>query len=201
MKKLNRFISLALTLGLALSVMATSVSASKFVDAHGNEVELDDTLEAYSSVVLSGADNAARKAETNLGDLWTDALRWFAVSGKINAYFDEDDVTAGNTKVDVDADHIVALWNGGNLCADIAVGKFGAAEVLLKPAPEGTGVIAGGPVRQVMEAAGIRDIRTKSLRSNNQQNVVTATVEGLKALKCAEDVARTRGKTVDEIQG
>ena len=119
MKKRNRFISLVLTLGLALSVMATSVSASKFVDAHGNEVELDDTLEAYSSVVLSGADNAARKAETNLGDLWTDALRWFAVSGKINAYFDEDDVTAGNTKVDVDADHIVALWNGGNLRAAV----------------------------------------------------------------------------------
>lgn len=81
------------------------------------------------------------------------------------------------------------------------VGKFGAAEILLKPAPTGTGVIAGGPVRQVMEAAGIRDIRTKSLRSNNQQNVVTATVEGLKSLRCAEDVARTRGKTVDEIQG
>ncbi len=81
------------------------------------------------------------------------------------------------------------------------VGKYGAATVLLKPAPEGTGVIAGGPVRQVMEAAGIRDIRTKSLRSNNPQNVVTATIEGLKALRCAEDVARTRGKTVDEIQG
>ena len=81
------------------------------------------------------------------------------------------------------------------------VGKFGAAEILLKPAPKGTGVIAGGPVRQGMEAAGIRDIRTKSLRSNNQQNVVTATVEGLKSLRCAEDVARTRGKTVDEIQG
>ena len=81
------------------------------------------------------------------------------------------------------------------------VGKFGAAEILLKPAPKGTGVIAGGPVRQVMEAAGIRDIRTKSLRSNNQQNVVTATVEGLKSLRCVEDVARTRGKTVDEIQG
>ena len=81
------------------------------------------------------------------------------------------------------------------------VGKFGAAEILLKPAPKGTGVIAGGPVRQVMEAAGIRDIRTKSLRSNNQQNVVTATVEGLKSLRCAEDVARTRGKTFDEIQG
>ncbi len=81
------------------------------------------------------------------------------------------------------------------------IGKYGAATVLLKPAPEGTGVIAGGPVRQVMEAAGIRDIRTKSLRSNNPQNVVTATIEGLKALRCAEDVARTRGKTVDEIQG
>ena len=81
------------------------------------------------------------------------------------------------------------------------IGKYGAATVLLKPAPEGPGVIAGGPVRQVMEAAGIRDIRTKSLRSNNPQNVVTATIEGLKALRCAEDVARTRGKTVDEIQG
>ena len=78
-------------------------------------VELDDTLEAYSGVVLSGADNAARKAETNLGDLWTGALRWFAVSGKINEYFDEDDVAAGNNKVDVDADHIVALWNAGGL--------------------------------------------------------------------------------------
>ena len=104
-----------LTLGILLSVMATSVSASKFTDAHGSEVELDDTLEAYSSVMLSGADNAARKAETNLGDLWTDALRWFAVSGKINEYFDEDDVAAGNNKVDVDADHIVALWNAGGL--------------------------------------------------------------------------------------
>ena len=156
MKKLNRFISLALTLGLALSVMATSVSASKFVDAHGNEVELDDTLEAYSSVVLSGADNAARKAETNLGDLWTDALRWFAVSGKINAYFDEDDVAAGNTKVDVDADHIVALWNGGNLRADIAVGKFGAAELAaVLPYPNKVAVIymSGAQLLEALEAA------------------------------------------------
>ena len=156
MKKRSRFISLALTLGLALSVMATSVSASKFVDAHWNEVELDDTLEAYSSVVLSGADNAARKAETNLGDLWTDALRWFAVSGNINTYFDEDDVTAGITKVEVDADHIVALWNGGNLRADIAVGKFGAAELAaVLPYPNKVAVIymSGAQLLEALEAA------------------------------------------------
>ena len=77
-----------------------------------------------------------------------------------------------------------------------AIGQFGAASVLLKPAPEGTGVIAGGPVRQVMEAAGIRDIRTKSLRSNNKQNVVAATIEGLKAMRCAEEIAAVRGKNV-----
>lgn len=81
------------------------------------------------------------------------------------------------------------------------VGKYGAGEVLLMPAPEGTGVIAGGPVRAVMEMVGIRDIRTKCLRSNNAQNVVRAAMDGLVSLKNAEEVARMRGKTVSEIQG
>ncbi len=80
-------------------------------------------------------------------------------------------------------------------------GKYGAGVVLLKPASEGTGVIAGGPVRAVLEAAGVRDILTKSLGSSNAINMVGATVSALKGLRTAEQVARSRGKTVEELRG
>ena len=81
------------------------------------------------------------------------------------------------------------------------IGKFGSASVLMKKSPEGTGIIAGGPARAVLELAGFKNIRTKSLGSRNKQNVVLATMEGLKELKTPEEVAKLRGISVDEVLG
>ena len=94
----------------------------------------------------------------------------------------------------------VALDENDSVTHDY-IGKFGGASVLLKKAPEGTGVIAGGPARSVVELAGITNIRTKSLGSNNKQNVVLATIEGLRQIKTPEEVAKLRGKSVEEIFG
>ena len=93
----------------------------------------------------------------------------------------------------------VALDDKSSITHDF-IGKFGSASVLLKRAPEGTGIIAGGPARVVCELAGIKNIRTKSLGSNNKQNVVLATIAGLSQLKTPEEVAKNRGKAVDEIR-
>ena len=151
----KKILSLTLTLCL-FCALAVSASASTFTDAHGNVIELDDSLEAYASHVLLGADDAARKGETNLGDLWTDALRWFVVSGTISEYWEEDDVTAGNTAVAVDEDHVVVLWNGGNLRADVPEGKFGAeqlAEVLPYPNKVAVVYMTGAQLAEALEAA------------------------------------------------
>ena len=155
MKTARKMIGLILALALCCG-MVGSAAALTFTDAHGNEIELDETLEAYSCVTLYGADNAARKGETNLGDLWADALRWFAVSEEINLFFEEDDVAAGITAIDADPDHIVALWNGGNLRADIQEGKFGAeqlAEVLPYPNKVAVVYMTGAQLAEALEAA------------------------------------------------
>ncbi|MCQ2549047.1 MAG: 30S ribosomal protein S5 [Lachnospiraceae bacterium] len=94
----------------------------------------------------------------------------------------------------------VALDENKSISHDF-LGKFGSATVLLKKAPEGTGIIAGGPARNVCELAGIKNIRTKSLGSNNKQNVVLATINGLQNLKSPEEVAAKRGKSVEEVIG
>ena len=94
----------------------------------------------------------------------------------------------------------VALDDVASITHDY-VGKYGSAEVLLKKSPDGTGIIAGGPARTVCELAGIKNIRTKSLGSNNKQNVVLATIDGLSNLKAPEEVAARRGKSVEDFKG
>jgi len=97
--------------------------------------------------------------------------------------------------------HLISVPIVGNTIPHEIVGIFDRGKVLLMPAKEGTGVIAGGPVRAVLELAGLKDVRAKSLGSNNPKNMVSATINGLSRLKTVEEVARLRGKTVEEILG
>ena len=97
--------------------------------------------------------------------------------------------------------HLVHVSMKGTSIPHETIGRFGTGEIVLLPAPEGTGVIAGGPARAVLELCGVKDIRTKSYGSNNPINMVKATIEGLASLRSAEEVAKMRGKTVEELLG
>ena len=103
--------------------------------------------------------------------------------------------------IEVAKKNLIKISLRGSTIPHEVIGEFGAGRVLMKPAAPGTGVIAGGPVRAVIEVAGIKDIRTKSLRSNNACNVVRATLQGLTSLRSAKEVAEVRGKSVKEILG
>lgn len=97
--------------------------------------------------------------------------------------------------------HLVEVAMVGTSIPHRIYGKFGKGNILIMPAPEGTGVIAGGPVRAVLELAGLKDVRAKSLGSNNPKNMVSATIDGLSKLRTADQIAQLRGKTVEEILG
>ncbi|MGN0778323.1 MAG: 5'-nucleotidase C-terminal domain-containing protein [Aristaeellaceae bacterium] len=210
----RKLLSLLLAMCLVLG-MTTTAWAVTFTDAHGNGIELDDTLEAYTEYALCGANDAARKEETNLGDLWTDAMLWFATSGKINESFDEDDVAAGNNTIKVEADHIVALWNGGNLREDVPAGKFNAetlAQVLPYPNKIAVIYMTGAELLEALEAAAqglpYTEETAAACASFMQVAGMKYTVDATKAFDAGEaygenwfkvnNVARV---TIDEVNG
>ena len=125
------------------------------------------------------------------------------VDNEIYTYFEDglDDSLSKSEKEDAIKKLIEVPMDENKSIPHDFEGKFGSANVLLKRAPGGTGIIAGGPARAVLELAGYKNIRTKSLGSNNKQNVVLATIAGLAALKSPEEVAKKRGKSVEEILG
>lgn len=186
MKKTAKFLSIMLTMCLIVSLVSVPAFAASFTDAHGDVIELDDALEAYSTVTLYGAGHAARMGETNLGDLWTDALRWFAVSGKIIEYYDEDDIAAGNSAISVDDDHVVALWNGGNIRDDISAGIFGAEEIAkVLPYPNKVAVVymTGEQLLEALEAA------SQGLPYTTEKSSVCASFMQVAGLKYTVDIS------------
>ena len=159
-----------------------------------NRSELEDSVVAIKRVskTVKGGRNMRFSALVVVGD-----KNGHVGAGTGNAT--EVPEAIRKAKQDAEKHMITVALDANNSIPHDLIGKFGSSSVLLKRSPEGTGIIAGGPARSVCELAGLKNIRTKSLGSNNKQNVVFATLEGLKALKTPEQVAQLRGKSVDEI--
>ena len=164
----------------------------EIIDA--SQLELEETVVSIKRVtkVVKGGRNMRFAALVVVGDKNGHVGAGLGKAAEIPEAIRKEDAMKSLISVPIDQNDSIPY--------DI-IGKFGSAEVLLKRAPEGTGVIAGGPARSVVELAGINNIRTKSLGTNNKQNVVLATIEGLAALKTPEEVATLRGKSVEEILG
>ena len=166
----------------------------EFMDA--NQLELNDKVVAIKRVtkVVKGGRNMRFTALVVVGDGNGHVGAGLGKAAEIPEAIRKGREDAAKRMVSVSLDAVASVPHD-------YIGKFGGASVLLKRAPEGTGIIAGGPARTVLELAGIRNIRTKSLGSNNKQNVVLATLDALANLKSPEEVARLRGKSVEEILG
>ena len=160
---------------------------------YGQESEFKDRLVAVNRVskTVKGGRNMRFSALVVVGD----------EKGRVGAGMGKAaEIPEAIRKATEDAKkHLVTVPMDGTTIPHNTTGYFSTSKVVLLPAPEGTGIIAGGPARAVIELAGIKNIRTKCMGSRNKQNVVLATIEGLRQLKTPEEVARLRGKSVDEI--